>query len=500
MIAWLKRGRGAVAAIALAIMCFGFATPAMAEGEPTYGPNNAMLTAVIVGPADTDASQDSYVFHFAGGGDVVGEKDENEYEHVYSGGIEQDATTIKVGDTVPTIPDVKLNGVKLTGDNSLSNGTVYQAVVQKSIFGILSESGVVFPHAGIYTYVVTETSSSAQAKDCCINASSKAEYIVRIRVKNSASSSASNNYEALKAVGLEIDGITVQQTKDDYGSTLDNAPKVDPTNSTVGAQSTSNALAGDDRGFNVPGFTFANEYIKCAPFQVKKLYDGNFSDKTKYSTVKLTIHSTEAVTAVKEGSALTYTIEGGGTDSTQNAKTSNGVNMVEFDSNGWAYITAELKEGSSIRITGMLGPLSGDERETISTVGLTSGLEYYVIEDNPGDYRPTGYVYEGTSTDVDPRKSDTGMSKTNNVGDSPIQDFGSRYDGSISELPAFALFVEGNTTGSDTTVFVVNSLDENKVSPTGILIDNLPYILMIGIPVIVFIALFVLRRRRNAFE
>jgi len=476
-------------------MCFGFATPALAEGEATYLPADAMLTKVIVAPAGTDASGDSYVFHFAGGGTVVEQKDNQDYTHVYSDGIEQDNTTIKGGDIVPAIGDATLTGVKLTADNSLTNGQMSQAVVQKSLSEVLS--GVTFPHAGVYTYVVTENPASAQASDCYINTSSKAEYTLRIRVKNRDD-----------GVGLEIDGITVQQTKDDYGSTLSDAPKVDPTYPKTGtggkieyiAENTppeSNKLAGNNSGFNVAGFTFANEYIKCAPFQVKKLYDGDFSDKTKYSNVELTIHSTEAVTAVKAGSALTYTIEGGGTDSTENAGTLNDGKMVEFDSNGWAYIKAELKEGSSIRITGILGPLNEGKRETISTAGLTSGLEYYVLEENPYDYRPTGYVYEGTSTDVDPRKSDTGMSKTG-YSDSPEK---VNYNGNSEyELPAFALFVTGSTTGSDTTVFVVNAMDENKVSPTGILIDNLPYILMIGIPVIVFIALFVLRRRRNASE
>jgi hypothetical protein len=171
--------------------------------------------------------------------------------------------------------------------------------------------------------------------------------------------------------------------------------------------------------------------------------------------------------------------------------------MVEFDSNGWAYIKAGLKEGSSIRITGMFGPLSGDKRETISTAGLADGLEYTVIESNPYDYRPTGYVYVGDGTSVDPRVSDSDMTKTT-VSDSPIQNFSGRYDGSMAELPAFALFVEGSTTGSDTTVFVVNALDDKKVSATGILIDNLPYILMIGMPLVVFAGMFVARRRGNA--
>lgn len=518
----LRWGGVVAAVLALSIAVLG-AVPALAEGETTYLPAKAMLTKVIVAPAGTDASGDSYVFKFAGGGTVDEQKDDSGNTHVYSDGIEQDVRTIKGGDIVPAIPDVTLEGEELTDNISLIKDQQYQTVVQKSILSILSENKAAFPHAGIYTYVVTETSAQAQASDCYINTSSKAEYILRIRVKNSSSNNASNSYQELQAKGLEIDGITVQQTKDDYGTPLDNAPKVDPTYPTTDdggkieyiAENTppaSNELAGDSRGFNVAGFTFANEYIKSAPFQVKKLYNGSFSDKTKKSTVELTIHSTGAVTAVGEGSALTYRIEGGGTDSTENAETLNDGKMVEFDSNGWAYIKAELMEGSSIRITGMLGPLSGDERETISTVGLTSGLEYTVIEGNPIDYRPTGYVYIGTG-DVDPRtdagKNARGMSEPVGVTDvDTVLPYNNQFKlpqgwelingGSQFKLPPFAFFLTGSTTGSDTTVFVVNTMDDNKVTPTGIFIDNLPYILMVGIPVAVFAGMFVMKCRGNA--
>jgi hypothetical protein len=54
-----------------------------------------------------------------------------------------------------------------------------------------------------------------------------------------------------------------------------------------------------------------------------------------------------------------------------------------------------------------------------------------------------------------------------------------------------------NTTGND-TIFVVNSMDEAKVSTTGIFVDNLPYILMIGMPLVVFAGMFVARRRGYA--
>jgi hypothetical protein len=84
------------------------------------------------------------------------------------------------------------------------------------------------------------------------------------------------------------------------------------------------------------------------------------------------------------------------------------------------------------------------------------------------------------------------MEKTENAGDCPTTD----DDG--KEIAPWDLTVEGTTEGSATTVFVVNELDGNKVSVTGVLIDNLPYILMVGIPVAVFTAMFVAKLRENA--
>jgi hypothetical protein len=61
-----------------------------------------------------------------------------------------------------------------------------------------------------------------------------------------------------------------------------------------------------------------------------------------------------------------------------------------------------------------------------------------------------------------------------------------------------SLVVKGVATGSATTVFVVNTIDENKATPTGIFVDNLPYILMVGAPLIIFAGMFVAKRRESA--
>lgn len=523
----LHKGRIALACAVLAAVCMVLAAPALAD-EPTYTPEAAKLTKVIDAPEGTDASGDTYVFHFAGGGEVTeGDADGNNKDKLFSDGVEQDATTIKVGDTVPAIEDVTLTGVNMTSDKVLSNGQVAQTVVQTTLADILQ--GVEFPHAGVYTYVVTEKAttlgSSSQSDGVYINAS-QAEYILRIRVANTKTTTASE----LTNRKLKVEGVTLEQTKDDNGDAI-TAVKIDPTYPTTtntnkinetadGVTPGSNKLAGDDRGREVPGLTFANEYIKGGSFAVKKLYDGDHSDRTKFSTVRLAVYSEAAKSPDAQGACLTYVIEGEGEDLTNNTDEYgdhirlNGIEqdipqtrhyMSVFNEDGWAYVDANLKEDSIIRVTGEFGPYNNsyaaespngkDKRMTLSTSGLLVGQQYYVIEAAPGDYEPTGYVYTGDATDADPRKDPDGMAVTQKLASATTDP-----TGGATTLPAGALLLQDDSTGSTTTVFVVNTIDESKVTPTGILINNLPYILMVGVPLVVFAVMFVAKRRANAAE
>ncbi|MBR3316400.1 MAG: hypothetical protein IKG21_01080 [Atopobiaceae bacterium] len=524
--------RGAIlAAFLLAIACVGFATSALAIGDPTYDLEDAVLTKVIDAPADTDTSDDEYVFRFAGGGEVKEgnvEAGQNR-DNVYSDGVEQDGATIKVGDIVPTINDVPLNGIPFTDGNTLSNGQTSQAAVQMSIKDMLGS--VEFPHAGVYTYVVTEQSASTKLTDGTYINPSQAQYKLRIYVVNTNTEDSS----ALGDRGLTIDKVTVEQMKDDNGN--EKTGKVDPTYPKAqsgkitevanGVEPGENKLAGDDRGRLVDGFTFANEYIKGGSFVVKKLYDGDHSDRTKYSLVELAVYSAAAANPDAHGACLTYEISNDAIDMTEYNQDSdgerrklNGVKqnipqnnhyMATFNDSGWAYVKAELKEDSFIRITGEFGPYNaeyetqneyGNRRMILSTSGLLTGQTYYVIEEEPGNYVPTGYEYVGTDDTADPRKNADGMRRTQAQTTSMIDPTDPIPDGqpyyTQDTIEAGDLLVQGSATGSATTVFVVNKIDEDNVIPTGIFIDNLPYILMVGVPLVVFAGMFVAKRRGNA--
>ena len=367
---------------------------------------------------------------------------------------------------------------------------------------------------------------------------SQAKYKLRIRVgnTNTGNSSALGNRE------LAVEDVTVEQMKNDNGG--DKTGKVDPTypvadtNGKItyvseGKEPDAGKLAGDVRGRFVDGFTFANEYIKGGSFQVMKLYDGAHSDRTKYSLVELTVYSEAAANPDAHGACLTYRIEGDGIDETEYNQDENGEHrklngvrsnitqnndyMATFSDKGWVTIKAQLKEDSVIRITGEFGPYNADyendptnpdhnRRKILSTSGLLQGQKYYVIERYPGYYEPTGYVYEGENTGTDPRQDSTGMTETLKLDKDtrdPTDVLPNEYVNNpdaynYKTIDAGSLIVQDDATGSATTVFVVNTIDEDKVTPTGIFVDNLPYILMVGAPLIIFAGMFVAKRRESA--
>jgi hypothetical protein len=511
-----------IAAVLATALGLGFATPAQADPETIKELAGANLTKVIDAPLGTDTSSDKFVFHFAGGGEVRdGDTQAGQLaDNIYSDGVAQDKTTIRVRDIVPTIADVELTGVQINSSNSLSNGQQGQSIVQKPLAEILGR--LAWPHAGVYCYIVTEKSASTTRTDGFFINASHAEYIMRVYVENEKKGTNSE----LGNTDVVVAGVTIDRIKDDNGDN-DDKEKVDPkypvkdattdkvSQTSAGTSPGDNKLAGDGRGRNVAGFTFANEYITGSSFMVKKLYDGQFSDRTKYSTVEVKIYSEAATNADSKGCVVTYMIEGG-KDRTENVDTDgsrprlNGVEdiqqanhyMAKFNDDGWCVLKADLQENGVIRITGEFGPYNPefvgengkDHRMTLSTSGLLAGQDYYVIERSLGDYRPTAYVYKGDATNIDPRVDHTGMDETNYVKDPDKE----RDETTGEYLEPFDLYLKGNATGDATTVFVVNEMDSTKVSPTGILIDNLPYILMVGIPVAVFAAMFVIKHRENA--
>lgn len=496
MFAQLRKGRFALALAMVAIFCLGFAAPALAEDEPTYKPEEAKLTKVILGPLNTDASGDTFVFHFAGAGEVREETDK-----LVSDGVEQDGRTIAKGDVIPTIPDATLMGREITATNSLTNGQTYQTVRSKSMSEILD--GVVFPHAGVYTYKVTETAANTVLTDGSYINPSKAAYILRVRVVNDDSVTNTSKTSVLD--------VTLERVVNDDGGDV-HIGKVDPRypedengKITKVAQDTTpgEGLVGEetDRGRDVPGFTFANEYIKGGPLVVKKVVKGTYGDKTKKFHVQLKLTNEISTSENAQGSAVTYIVNNGddvtqsNLESDGSHRTINGIpktlnafgdSMVEFDSlTGEALIEADLRDGGTITITGLFGPYStdwpndpnnrypGSYRYVASEDGPMVGSEYEIIESTPGNYNPAVYIF-------------------NNAVEDPTTET------AVASATGDTIDYTGRALDGGTYAYVVNTLDDSYASPTGILINNLPYILMVAVPVGVFAVMFVAKRRASS--
>lgn len=469
-------------------------------GVPAVQPSEAKLTKVIDAPLDTDASNDTYTFHFAGGG--MATVDPADSSKVVSDGVQQDKT-ITVGNIVPVIDDVTLKGRNVTDANSVGSGTFRQTTVQTTLAYILgldnSDGGkpydgapdrnlISFQHAGVYTYVVTESVAHSEIVGEYV-IKSKASYKLRIYVMSGTSPT--------------IEYLTVEKISHDEGTDTNPPVKVDSTTPVTDEQGriTQDGVpiaspAGDFRGREVNGFTFANEYVKGGHFIVENKIEGAFANRNKLFPTTLTIEDS----AAPQGSCLTYTVQGG-EDATLDSMQIDGRNdltetCVEFKGNGAPLrIQARLHDGGRIVITGLYGvkqgapvDAAGNTRNKLAD-GPNQGSMYSVSEifEDDDPYRVRGSVFGTASVQVD----DSG--------------------GVVSEP---VMTVEGNTTGlaignpkqltlgtSGEYVLVVNSLDVQDVSPTGLVSRHLPRILLIGLPVamlVAWIAFRYLRKKREA--
>jgi hypothetical protein len=505
----LKWGAAVLASTLLA-GSLGLATPALAEETvPSGKAAESYLVKVIDAPHGTNASQDTYTFHFAGGGTVTKDSDGK----LVSDGIEQNTTdnntdasnypdTIKEGDVVPVIADLNLKGKQLTDANTLQSGTVAQTTSRASLAYILGVNGetcadsidsnrqtIEFPHAGVWTYRVTETSATRGIQDGTYITKSNASYLMRVYVKNVTNPDANPGSKK-----TEVASVTIEQEKKDEGTDIpaDERKKVDPTypktdpnnpgkitSETPNDTADKTEPAGEDgRGRDVYGFTFANEYVKGNTLIVEKNVVGEYGDKdNKLFDVTLTIHDA----AAPAGSCITYQVDKGD-DITAGRKPLDGVankssSMVEFQGGGEPLvIEAKLQHGGTITVTGLYGIMKSDKTRTELTKGLKASTKYDVAEAAYADYTPAAYVQQ------------TNAPSTKKAGASTTAAKGAGISVTNAEV--------GNDGGY---VYIENTFDDSSVTPTGIIINNLPYVLMVGIPVAGFAVMFA-NKRRHADE
>lgn len=302
-----------------------------------------------------------------------------------------------------------------------------------------------WPHAGVYKYTITEADGGLtedtddSTKETLTN--SDAEYTMTVYVKNGAN-------------GTYVSAISVVQTKDDNGDEVGEegaGTKVDP--SQPGTDQEGKPTGGELRFTNTytkkinvtpvdpenpdpdnPGDTDAND----KGLSVKKIVTGDLGDTTK--DFKFTVKVTKPSLA----SETVYTAK---------------------------IMTPGSSTGEEVSFT------SGEEKE----ITLKHGQELVFTD----LYVGTDFVIQETDSDVSTSNEDvnkyvaTTYSKLNN-GELVTASGAASITGKVSE-------------GND-LVSVVN--DRNAETPTGILVNNLPFIMMIAVAACGFAAYITIRRRR----
>lgn len=305
-------------------------------------------------------------------------------------------------------PAAKATMPPLTGSVSYSNSDTWKApvseggsdpdahadlyYVDKNIDLI---SGITWPHAGVYTYTVTENKSSPYTDV----AYSSETYTMGVRVKNDGA-------------GLSVDYVGF--SKDDGSGTM---IKVVPV--------------------------FENRYSATSTLVINNNATGNYADRTKKFTYQLSL-----ILVPNETGPYPSDLNVGGSTTNPTVGTS---------------YTFELAHGDSLTIK----DLPVGTKYTLKQVGATT-------------YEPAVAVTINAAAAVNEAVSTGGASLT----------IGAAGDGAVTLTTPIA-------TGKDTNLAAWNNTYPDPPTPTGILIDTLPYILLVLAGVGGLVAFIVVKRRRS---
>ncbi|MCL2300991.1 MAG: hypothetical protein FWC27_12685 [Firmicutes bacterium] len=310
-------------------------------------------------------------------------------------------------------------------------------------------AGVTWPHAGTYVYKVTETQSVTPAVGTGETVTySKAEYEISVYVENGTN-------------GLYVAYIEAHRTKTDAGGAEQGQPKVDPT------------PGGDNKNYFCSQMIFTNEYAKTnggtdpkdpadTVLSISKTVAGlGGNQTTKYFPfeVKVTkpaagVAGTPAYTAyVAEGTNIVSPI---GTEITAAAN-------VKTDGSGKQYI--EFTSGKPLNVNLRHG-------QRLVFMDLEVGASFTVTEAGDPDYKASySAVLNGAAAQANSSDAGTALAYPK---------------------PGDTAYIGENTNSADYT----NT--RNMTIPTGISVDSLPYVVLIGVALAAIAGFAVFKARKHA--
>ena len=445
--------------VALAMMATLCVSMAFAEDAETYDPADAKIVKYLKIPEGVTIPDDTFTFTFNQvATDTVTATDlaKNEYKALAIANV-----TFSAKDMIPS--------ASTNDDGSL---------VYAYDLGDLADMD--WPKAGEYKYTVKELLPSKTAREGEDEATQKSngtyaantqEYTLRVYVTNQEV--LDENEEPTGETEPAVSGITVQN------ETQENDPKVNPTipdPSDDGDEDDENDPS-NITDANVTGFTFVNTYTQAdeekptgngdyGAFYAQKNTSGTYGDKTQAFPITITV-----------------TFDDYNGDKALDLKNADGETIAELEevsTNVWAQ-TVNLKDG-----------------EIAYFENLPDGASVSVVEDlttDPGSAITNAAFYQQTSASV----TAGGTAASGTVVDKDGNTYTATKSKDVFALTKItAAAVVYNDANAD-KANNVNINNESKYDPgaTGILLSNLPYIVLALVAIGGMVAYVVIRRRQS---
>ena len=358
-----------------------------------------------------------------------------------------DSTTTASLAEMPTLgpKTVSFAAADATDSNTSTANTVDLAKETGDLF-----AGVVWPHAGVYVYTVAETpgtytiSNSFQEQ---MNYSS-ASYDLYVYVLEDATTG------TCYVAGTSAHIVTVDGTNGTAAG-----EKVDPTPGTDGT-----TLVQPDGNYSQ--MTFTNSYLKTvttdpgnpasdSALAISKTVGGNFADTTKYFAFSVTVNNPDIVAGTAPYKA--YVVDANGVV----GNIANNVSTVSGPDSTGPYI--EFTPGAPLTVNLMSG-------QRLSFVDLYVGSTFTVTEAAAADYTPSCVLTLNGSANTFNGAENTALT-----------------------VPGSGTALIGE--GANSAAFM-NTY--KTVTPTGVSVDTLPFIIVIGAAVLALIGYIFAKSRKNA--
>lgn len=337
-----------------------------------------------------------------------------------------------------TMPE--LTGSVTMDDNSVSALDGDKKIVTKNTGNILDE--IEWPHAGEYVYKVTEVASSYTIADTNKETLtySQAEYDLHVYIAEAEDGSL-----YVKSAGAII-------RKDQSGGTQGEGEKVDP--SVPGSETEGNSFKFVNTYTKTPGGR-EDPDPKTQSFAISKAVAGDMASKTKYFPFEVTITNNSMVTTASY-KAYICTLSNG-TYTKVSAEEANG----QYDT-GTDYVTLT---------TGIKSDIDLKHGQYLVVMDCPQGTIYNANEKAVPGYKASVHiVVGGIAVNPDPANTNanTALSTDNRI-----------------------ITAGGANSAAFTNTYATTV-------PTGILINNLPFIAMILVAIGAFAAFIINKRRKMA--